>query len=61
MMPQTLSYQRLQAATPLTDAELFDKLRRTVPNKHELQVLEAFLVFNKCVTVFLFFSWEGTR
>ncbi|KAJ7863466.1 NAD-specific glutamate dehydrogenase [Mycena olivaceomarginata] len=47
MMPQTLSYQRLQAATPLTDAELFDKLRRTVPNKHELQVLEAFLVFNK--------------
>ncbi|KAF8129133.1 NAD-specific glutamate dehydrogenase [Mycena galopus ATCC 62051] len=47
LMPQTLSYQRLQAAAPLSDAELADKLRRTVPNKHELQVLEAFLVFNK--------------
>ncbi|KAJ7904791.1 NAD-specific glutamate dehydrogenase [Mycena leptocephala] len=46
-MPQTLSYQRLQAAAPLSDGELADRLRRAVPNKHELQVLEAFLVFNK--------------
>ncbi|CAA7258824.1 unnamed protein product [Cyclocybe aegerita] len=46
LMP-TLSYQRLQTAQPLTDAELYDKIRRTVPNKHELQVLESFLVFNK--------------
>ncbi|KAJ6602253.1 NAD-specific glutamate dehydrogenase [Mycena sp. CBHHK59/15] len=44
---QTLSYQRLQAARPLSDAELADALRRAVPNKHQLQVLEAFLVFNK--------------
>lgn len=43
----TLSYQRLQTAQPLSDAELYDKIRRTVPNKHELQVLEAFLIFNK--------------
>jgi glutamate dehydrogenase len=48
-MPQTLSYQRLQAAAPLSDGELADRLRRAVPNKHELQVLEAFLVFNKWV------------
>lgn len=34
---------------PLTDAELYDKIRRTVTNKHELQVLESFLIFNKCV------------
>ncbi|RDB18899.1 NAD-specific glutamate dehydrogenase [Hypsizygus marmoreus] len=46
LMP-TLSYQRLQTTQPLTDAELYDKIRRTVPNKHELQVLESFLIFNK--------------
>ena len=34
---------------PLTDAELHDKIRRTVTDKHELQVLESFLVFNKSV------------
>jgi hypothetical protein len=51
LMLQTLSYQRLQAATllPVTDAELADHLRWSMLNKHELQVLEAFLVFNKCV------------
>ncbi|KAJ7081614.1 NADH-dependent glutamate dehydrogenase [Mycena belliarum] len=43
----TLSFQRLQTAQPLSDEELHDRIRRTVPNKHELQVLEAFLVFNK--------------
>ncbi|KAJ7465158.1 NAD-specific glutamate dehydrogenase [Mycena latifolia] len=46
LMP-TLSYQRLQTTQPLTDEELYDRLRRAVPNKHELQVLEAFLIFNK--------------
>ncbi|SJL07183.1 probable glutamate dehydrogenase, NAD(+)-specific [Armillaria ostoyae] len=48
LMP-TLSYQRLQTTQPLSDAELHDKLRRSVPNKHELQVLESFLIFNKHV------------
>ena len=33
---------------PLTDEELHDKIRRTVTNKHELQVLESFMIFNKC-------------
>ena len=33
----------------LTMAELYDKIRRTVTNKYELQVLESFLIFNKCV------------
>ena len=35
---------------PLSDAELYDKIRRTVTNKHELQVLESFLIFNKFVS-----------
>ena len=50
----TLSYQRLQTVQPLSDPELYDKLRRTVPNKNDLQVLEAFLIFNKCAPVPLF-------
>jgi glutamate dehydrogenase len=45
----TLSYQRLQNAPPLTDAELHDKIRRSVANKHELQVLESLFIFNKSV------------
>ena len=43
----TLSYQRLKTVQPLSDVELYDKIRRTVSNKHELQVFESFLVFNK--------------
>ncbi|KAF9068569.1 NAD-specific glutamate dehydrogenase [Rhodocollybia butyracea] len=46
LMP-TLSYQRLQTVQPLSDEELYDKIRRTIPNKHELQVFESFLIFNK--------------
>ncbi|KAE9388976.1 NAD(P)-binding protein [Gymnopus androsaceus JB14] len=42
-----LSYQCLQTIQPLSDEELYDKIRRTVPNKHSLQVLESFLIFNK--------------
>ena len=45
----TLSYQRLQTFQPLTDSELYDRLRRSVPNKHDLQVLESFLIFNKAI------------
>ncbi|KAH9950670.1 NADH-dependent glutamate dehydrogenase [Amylocystis lapponica] len=48
LMP-TLSYQRLQTQVPLSDQDLHDKIRRTVPNKHEQQVLESFLIFNKHV------------
>ncbi|KAL4242533.1 Beta-hexosaminidase [Abortiporus biennis] len=48
LMP-TLSYQRLHTQQPLTDQELYEKIRKQVPNKHELQVLEAFLIFNKHV------------
>ena len=43
----TLSYQRLQTHQILSDQELYDKIRKSVPNKHELQVLESFLIFNK--------------
>ncbi|EPQ54800.1 NAD-specific glutamate dehydrogenase [Gloeophyllum trabeum ATCC 11539] len=48
LMP-TLSYQRLQTQQPLSDQELYDKIRRSVPNKHDLQILESFLIFNKHV------------
>ncbi|EJD34080.1 hypothetical protein AURDEDRAFT_176868 [Auricularia subglabra TFB-10046 SS5] len=45
----TLSYQRLQVDQPLTDAELYDRIRRTAASKHELQIFESFLMFNKHV------------
>ncbi|KAH9992881.1 NAD-specific glutamate dehydrogenase [Russula vinacea] len=48
LMP-TLSYQRLQTERPLSDQELYDRIRRTVINKQDLQVLESFLIFNKHV------------
>ncbi|KAI8456081.1 Glutamate/Leucine/Phenylalanine/Valine dehydrogenase-domain-containing protein [Phakopsora pachyrhizi] len=48
LMP-TLSYQRLQTGTPLTDEELYSKIRKAAANSHDLQVLESFLVFNKHV------------
>ncbi|KAG8907902.1 NAD-dependent glutamate dehydrogenase [Tulasnella sp. 403] len=48
LMP-TLSYQRLTTVQPLSDQELLTKLRKTVPNKHELAVLESFLIFNKAI------------
>ncbi|KAI9599773.1 hypothetical protein KEM48_002767 [Puccinia striiformis f. sp. tritici PST-130] len=46
LMP-TLSYQRLQTGTPLTDEELYANIRKSASNSHDLQVLESFLVFNK--------------
>jgi glutamate dehydrogenase len=36
-------------------------MRRAVPNKHELQVLEAFLIFNKFVTGFHQFHIPADR
>ena len=46
---------------PLSDAELYDKIRRTVTNKHELQVLESFLIFNKCVPIPFLLPESGSR
>ncbi|KAG8900548.1 NAD-dependent glutamate dehydrogenase, partial [Tulasnella sp. 417] len=43
----TLSYQRLQTHQYLSYDDLRAKLRKSVPNKHELAVLEAFLEFNR--------------
>ncbi|KAF8347207.1 NAD-specific glutamate dehydrogenase [Amanita rubescens] len=48
LMP-TLSHQRLQSTQHLTDEELYNKMRRAAQNKHDLQVLESFLVFNQHV------------
>ena len=57
LMP-TLSYQRLQTQQILSDQELYDKIRKTATNKHELQVLESFLIFNKCVPDLPFIAAE---
>jgi len=48
LMP-SLSYQRLQVDQPLTDEELYDRICKSVSNKHEPQIFESFLVFNQCV------------
>ncbi|KAF8632070.1 hypothetical protein AX15_002068 [Amanita polypyramis BW_CC] len=45
----TLSNQRLQTTQQLTDEELYDKMRRSVQNKHDFEVLESLLVFNRHV------------
>jgi hypothetical protein len=43
----TLSYQRLKMEKPLSTAELHDKIRKTVANKNDLQILECLLLFNQ--------------
>lgn len=48
LMP-TLSYQRLKTEQPLSVEELHAKIKKTVANGHELQILESFLVFNSAV------------
>lgn len=45
----SLSYQRLQTDRPLTEAEIKDKIKKTVSNQHEMMVFEAFLQFNRSV------------
>ncbi|TPX74221.1 hypothetical protein CcCBS67573_g04511 [Chytriomyces confervae] len=45
----SLSYQRLQTTPILTEAELMDKIRKTVQNNHELMIFESYVTFNKHV------------
>lgn len=45
----TLSYQRLVKEEVLTDDQMYDRIRKVAGNKHERQVLEALLFFNKAV------------
>jgi glutamate dehydrogenase len=45
----SLSYQRIRTDHVLTDAQLMDKIKKTVGNNHELMVFESFLTFNKHV------------
>jgi len=42
----TLSYQCLLINQPLTNGELYDLIRMSVSNKHKVQIIESFLVFN---------------
>jgi glutamate dehydrogenase len=48
LMP-TLSYLRLKTEQPLSNEELYAKIRKTVTNPHDVQIFEAFLIFNKHV------------
>lgn len=45
----TLSFQRLKTEQPLSDEDLYLKIKKTATNSHHLQILEAFLIFNKHV------------
>jgi glutamate dehydrogenase len=45
----TLSYQRIQTGTILSDDELLEKIKSETSNQHEFMVLESFLTFNKHV------------
>ncbi|KAJ3063213.1 NAD-dependent glutamate dehydrogenase [Podochytrium sp. JEL0797] len=45
----SLSYQRLQTTPILTEAELMEKIRKTVQNNHELMIFESYITFNKHV------------
>lgn len=45
----TLSFQRLKTEQPLSDEDLYLKIRKEATNQHAFQILEALLVFNKHV------------
>ncbi|RSH83801.1 NAD-dependent glutamate dehydrogenase [Saitozyma podzolica] len=45
----TLSFQRLKTEHPLSDADLYNMIRKKAANPHAFQILEALLVFNKHV------------
>ncbi|KAL7418622.1 NAD-dependent glutamate dehydrogenase [Cryptotrichosporon argae] len=45
----TLSFQRLKTEQPLSDEDLYNKIRKTATNPHAVQILEALLIFNKHV------------
>ena len=45
----TLSYQRLQLEQPYSDAELYDKIRRTVTNKQDLPARVVEVLGSLCI------------
>nr|ODN97728.1 glutamate dehydrogenase [Cryptococcus depauperatus CBS 7855] len=45
----TLSFQRLKIEQPLSDEDLYAVIKKQAANQHAVQILEAFLVFNKHV------------
>ena len=47
----TLSYQRLKTEQPLSNADLHEKIRKTVANKNDLQIFESLLLFNQSVSL----------
>jgi glutamate dehydrogenase len=53
----TLSYQRINTGAILSAEELHAKIKRTVTDKQEIQVLESFLIFNKAILKSVHFTW----
>ncbi|TYJ56279.1 hypothetical protein B9479_002966 [Cryptococcus floricola] len=45
----TLSFQRLKTEQPLSDEDLHALIRKSAANQHAVQILEAFLIFNRHV------------
>ena len=56
----TLSFQRLKTEQPLSDEDLYLKIRKTAANQHALQILEALLIFNKHVLKCNFYQPTST-
>jgi glutamate dehydrogenase len=52
----TLSYARLKTGAVLTPEELLAKIKKTVPDKRDVQILESFLTFNKAILKTNFFT-----
>ncbi|KAM0748372.1 NAD-specific glutamate dehydrogenase [Meredithblackwellia eburnea MCA 4105] len=55
LMP-TLSYARLKTGAVLNDEELAATIKKTVTNKHDQQILESFITFNKAILKTNFFT-----
>ena len=52
----TLSYQRLHSGHVLSDDELAARIRKTVTDRHDLEIFEALMVFNKSILKTNFFT-----
>lgn len=61
MRRPTLSYARLKTGAVLTNEELQDKINKTVLNKHDAQILESFITFNKAILKTNFFTCVSIR
>lgn len=52
----TLSYARMKTGTVMSNDELVAHIKKTVLNKHDAQILESFVTFNKAILKTNFFT-----